>query len=62
MNDALFAPLSNSREGASKLTGISNKPLSRIKAESEKAVLAPWKPRSGGMKPSVATLTSVKDV
>ena len=45
MNDALFAPLSNYREGASKLTGISNKTLSRIKAESEKAVLVPRKPR-----------------
>ena len=41
MNDALFAPLSNYREGASKMTGLSNKPLSRIKAESEKVVLAP---------------------
>ena len=29
----LFAPLSNYRERASKLTGISNKTLSRIKAE-----------------------------
>ena len=47
MNDALFAPLSR----ASKLTGISNKTLSRIKAESEKVVLAPGKPRSDGMKP-----------
>ena len=41
MNDALFAPLSNYRERASKLTGISNKTLSRIKAESEKVVFAP---------------------
>ena len=31
MNNALFAPLSNYREGASKLTGISNKTISRIK-------------------------------
>ena len=38
----LFAPLSNSREGARKLTGISNKTLSRIKAESEK-----WSSRLG---------------
>ena len=49
INDALFAPLSNYREGASKLTDISNKTLSCIKAESEKVVLAP---RSDGMKPS----------
>ena len=48
----LFVPLSNYREGASKLTGISNKTLSSIKAESEKVVLAPWDPRSDGMKPS----------
>ena len=41
MNDALFAPLSNYRERASKLTGISNKTLSCIKAESEKVVLTP---------------------
>ena len=41
MNDALFAPLSNYSERAKKLTGISNKTLSRIKAESEKVVLAP---------------------
>ena len=33
------------------LTGISNKTLSRIKAESEKVLLAPRKPRSNGMKP-----------
>ena len=38
---AMFAPLSNYRESNSKLTGISNKTLSRIKAESEKVVLAP---------------------
>ena len=44
MNDALFAPLSNYREGASKLTRISNKTVSRIKADSENAVLAPRKP------------------
>ena len=50
MKDALFAPLSNYREGASKLTGISNKTLSRIKAESEKAILASRKPRSHRMK------------
>ena len=29
VNDVLFAPLSNYREGASKLTGISNKTISR---------------------------------
>ena len=52
MNDALFAPLSNYRKRASKLTGISNKTLSSIKAESEKVVLAPLKPRSDGMKPT----------
>ena len=40
MNYVLFAPLSNYREGASKLTGILNTTLSRIKAESEKVVLA----------------------
>ena len=44
MNDALFAPLSNYREGASKLTGISNKTILRIKADLDNAVLAPWKP------------------
>ena len=51
MNDVLFAPLSNYREGAIKLTGISNIRLivdkhlciSRIKADSENAVLAPRK-------------------
>ena len=41
------APLSNYREIASKLTGIS----SRIKAESEKVFLAPRKPRNDVMKP-----------
>ena len=41
MNEVLFAPLS---KGASKLTGISNKTISRIKADSENAVLAPRKP------------------
>ena len=40
MNYVLFSPLSNYREGVSKLTCISNKTLSRIKAESEKVVLA----------------------
>ena len=45
MNDALFASLSY-RE-----TGISNKALLRINAESENVVLTPWKPRSDGMKP-----------
>ena len=44
VNDVLFAPLSNNREEASKLTGISNKTTSRIKADSESAVLAPRKP------------------
>ena len=38
-NNAQFAPLSNYSEGASKLTGISNKTISRIKADSENAVL-----------------------
>ena len=37
---------------ASKLSGISNKTVSRIKAELEKVVLAPRKPRSDRMKPS----------
>ena len=32
------------QEGASKLTGISNKMISGIKADSENAVLAPRKP------------------
>ena len=41
MSDALFAPLSSYRRGASKLTGISNKTISRVKADSENAVLAP---------------------
>ena len=45
VNDVLFAPLSNYREGASKQSGISNKSISRIKADSENAVLAPRKPR-----------------
>ena len=31
--------------------GISNKTLSRVKAELEKVVLVPQKPRSDGMKP-----------
>ena len=44
MNDALFEPLSNYREGVSKLTGISNKTISRIKADSESADFAPRKP------------------
>ena len=44
MNDVLFAPLSNYRDGASKVTGISNKTISRIKASSENAVLTPRKP------------------
>ena len=36
------------RERASKLTGISNKTLSRIKAESEKVVLVPrWDEAKG---------------
>ena len=50
LNDALFAPFSNYRGGASK----SNKTLdvSRIKVESEKVVLAPRKPRGDGMKTS----------
>ena len=49
-NDALFAPLSNYRERASKLTGISNKTLSHIKDESEKVVLAPRKPRDEALR------------
>ena len=44
MNDVLFAPLSNYREGDSRLTNISNKMISRIKADLENAVLAPRKP------------------
>ena len=44
VNDVLFASLSNYREGACKLTGISNKTISRVKADSEPAVLAPQKP------------------
>ena len=57
MNAVLFAPLS---KGASKLTGISNKTISRIKADSENAVLTPRKPRRDRM--VLATLTSVKYV
>ena len=38
------------RERATKLTGIPDKTFSRIKAESEKVVLAPRKPQSNGMK------------
>ena len=42
VNDELFAPSSNYREVANKLTGISNKTISRIKAaDSENGVLAP---------------------
>ena len=44
MKDALFAPLSNYREGASKLADKSNKTISRIKADLVNAVLAPRKP------------------
>ena len=55
-DDALFAPLSNYREGASKLTGISNKMISRIKGDSENA--DPMKRQDGAF----ATLTSVKYV
>ena len=44
VNYVLFAPLSNYREGANKLTDISNKTISHIKADSENAVLAPRKP------------------
>ena len=50
MNDALFAPLHTCIK-LERETGISNKTLSRIKAESEKVVLAPRKPQSDGMKP-----------
>ena len=50
VNDVLFAPSSNYREVASKLTGISNKTISCIKAaDSENAVLAPRKPRRDRM-------------
>ena len=53
MNDALFAPIPNYRERESQQADwISNKTLWRIKAESEKVVLAPRKSRSDGMKPS----------
>ena len=51
MNDALFALLSNYIERASKLTGISYKTSSCIKAQSKEKVLAPLKPRSNGMEP-----------
>ena len=44
VNDVLFAPLSNDRDGASKLTGIANQTILGIKADSENAVLAPQKP------------------
>ena len=44
VNYVLFAPLSNYREGANKLTDIPNKMISHIKADSENAVLAPRKP------------------
>ena len=57
MNGTLFAPLSNYRERVSKLTGISNKGLLRIKAESEKVV---GSHEARGW--SLATLTSVKYV
>ena len=40
----LSPPLDPHLEGASKLTGISNKTITRIKADSENAVLAPRKP------------------
>ena len=41
VNDELFAPSSNYREVANKLTGISNKTISRIKAaDSENGVPA----------------------
>ena len=46
MNGALSAPLSQYRERASKLTGISTRTLSRINAEPEKEILASRKPRS----------------
>ena len=41
MNEVLFMPLSNYKERASMLTGISNKMLSRIEADSESVVLRP---------------------
>ena len=44
VNDVLFASLSNYRERASRLIGISNKTIWRIKADSENAVLVPPKP------------------
>ena len=46
MNGTLSAPLSQYRERASKLTGISTRTLSRINAEPEKEILASRKPRS----------------
>ena len=51
MNDVLFTHHYQiiEREPASKLTSISNKTVSRIKADSENAVLAPWKPRRDRM-------------
>ena len=42
--DALLHHYQNYRERASKLTGISNKTISHIKADSENSTLAPGKP------------------
>ena len=46
MNGALYAPLSQYRERASKMTGISARTLSRNNSEPEKEILASRKPRS----------------
>ena len=45
-NGVLSIPLSQYRERASMLTGVSTRTLSRIKAEPEKEILASRKPRS----------------
>ena len=61
MNDVLFAPLSNYIEGViSKLTSISNKAISRIKADSGLQALRLGSHEETGW--SLATLTSVKYV
>ena len=58
MNDALFAPLSNYRERDSKLTGISNKTISCIKADMQSSRLGSHEETGW----SLATLTRVKYV
>ena len=45
-NDVLSLPLSQYRERANMLNGVSTRILSRIKAEPEKEILASRKPRS----------------